>query len=53
VDGAVESAGAGAFGAGGLLARAHRSGLPRAATAVLTGAVLIGAVAAVLLGVRP
>ena len=52
VDGAVESAGAGAFGAGGLLARAHRAGLPRAATAALTGAVLIGAVAAVLLGVR-
>jgi len=52
VDGAVESAGAGAFGAGGWLARAHRAGLPRAATAALTGAVLIGAVAAVLLGVR-
>jgi NADH-quinone oxidoreductase subunit L len=52
VDGAIESAGAGAFGAGGLLARAHRAGLPRAATAALTGAVLIGAVAAVLLGVR-
>jgi NADH-quinone oxidoreductase subunit L len=52
VDGAVESAGASAFGAGGLLARAHRAGLPRAATAALTGAVLIGAAAAVLLGVR-
>jgi NADH-quinone oxidoreductase subunit L len=52
VDGAVESAGAGAFGAGGWLARAHRAGLPRAATAALTGAVLIGAVAAIVLGVR-
>jgi len=51
VDGAVESAGAGAFGAGGLLARAHRAALPRAATAVLGGAVLIGVVAALWLGV--
>jgi NADH-quinone oxidoreductase subunit L len=50
VDGAVESAGASAFGAGGLLARAHRAGLPRAATAALTGAVLIGAVAAKISG---
>jgi NADH-quinone oxidoreductase subunit L len=50
VDGVVESTGAGAVGVGGLLARAHRATLPRAATAVLGGAVLIGLVAAVVLG---
>ena len=50
VDGAVESTGAGAFGAGGLLARVHRAALPRAATAALAGAALIGLAAAVLLG---
>jgi NADH-quinone oxidoreductase subunit L len=52
VDGAVESAGAGAAGLGGLLARAHRAGLPRAATAVLGGAGLVGAVAAAFWGAR-
>jgi NADH-quinone oxidoreductase subunit L len=52
VDGVVESAGAGAFGAGGLLARAHRAALPRAATAALSGAVLIGLVAVLVLGAR-
>src|SRR5262249_47218408 len=67
VDGVVESAGAGALGVGGLLARAHPATLPPAATAALGGApraprpgggpagvggaVVIGRVAAVVLGV--
>jgi NADH-quinone oxidoreductase subunit L len=42
VDGAVESTGRGAYGLGGLTARWHRAALPRAATAVLSGAVLLG-----------
>jgi NADH-quinone oxidoreductase subunit L len=50
VDGAIEATGAGAVGAGGLLARAHATSLPRAAVAVLGGAVLIG-VAVLMLGV--
>jgi NADH-quinone oxidoreductase subunit L len=45
VDGAVESTGRGAFGLGGIVARWHRAALPRAATAVLGGALLIGLVA--------
>jgi NADH-quinone oxidoreductase subunit L len=49
VDGAVEGAGRGTGSLGGLLARAHRAGLPRAATAVLAGAVLLG-LAAVAVG---
>ncbi|MFI5913507.1 NADH-quinone oxidoreductase subunit L [Dactylosporangium sp. NPDC051541] len=44
VDGAVDGVGTGAGGLGGLLARAHTAALPRAATAVLTGAVVIAAV---------
>jgi NADH-quinone oxidoreductase subunit L len=51
VDGAVEGTGRGALGLGGWLARAHRAGLPRAATAVLAGA-LLTALAAVFLGGR-
>jgi NADH-quinone oxidoreductase subunit L len=51
VDGAVEGAGRGTLGLGGLLARAHRAGLPRAATAVLAGA-LLTALAAAFLGGR-
>ncbi|MFI5839797.1 NADH-quinone oxidoreductase subunit L [Catenuloplanes sp. NPDC051500] len=51
VDGAVEGVGRGATGLGGLLARAHRAPLPRAATALLAGAVLIGVAAAILGGV--
>jgi NADH-quinone oxidoreductase subunit L len=51
VDAAVEGTGVGATRLGGLLARAHRAGLPRAAVAVLTGALLIGAAAATLYGV--
>jgi len=47
VDGAVESTGRGATGLGGALARAHRGALPRAATAVLAGAVVLGLIAAV------
>jgi NADH-quinone oxidoreductase subunit L len=47
VDGAVEATGHGASGLGGLLGRAHRAALPRAATAVLAGAVLFGLVAVV------
>ncbi|MFG2038145.1 NADH-quinone oxidoreductase subunit L [Dactylosporangium sp. NPDC048998] len=51
VDGAVEGVGAGAGGLGGLLARAHTAALPRAATAVLGGAVVLAVVIAVVLGV--
>jgi NADH-quinone oxidoreductase subunit L len=50
VDGAVESTGRGALGLGARLSAAHRAGLPRAATAVLAGALLIGLAAAVLGG---
>nr|MDT0661005.1 NADH-quinone oxidoreductase subunit L [Micromonospora sp. DSM 115978] len=49
VDGAVEGAGRGTFGLGGLLAVLHRAALPRAAAAVLAGALLLG-LAAVLIG---
>jgi NADH-quinone oxidoreductase subunit L len=51
VDGAVEGAGSGAVGAGRLLALAHAAGLGRYATAVLGGAALLVAAAA-LTGVR-
>jgi NADH-quinone oxidoreductase subunit L len=51
VDGAVEGVGASAGGLGGLLARAHAATLPRAATAVLGGAVVLAAVIALVLGV--
>jgi NADH-quinone oxidoreductase subunit L len=46
VDGAVESTGRGTFDLGAVLARAHRGALPRAVTAVLAAAVLLGAIAA-------
>ncbi|GAB2923810.1 NADH-quinone oxidoreductase subunit L [Micromonospora polyrhachis] len=49
VDGVVEGTGRGAAGLGGWLGSLHRAGLPRAATAVLAGALLIG-LAAVVLG---
>jgi NADH-quinone oxidoreductase subunit L len=52
VDGAVESAGRGALGLGGTLAGWHRAALPRAATAVLGGALLIGLAAAALAAAR-
>ena len=47
VDGAVEGTGAAPSRLGGLLAAAHRAVLPRAATAVLAGALLLGVVAAI------
>ncbi|SDY78535.1 NADH dehydrogenase subunit L [Micromonospora pattaloongensis] len=46
VDGAVEQTGRGTVGLGGALAALHRAGLPRAATAVATVALLIGLAAA-------
>ncbi|MGH3645715.1 MAG: NADH-quinone oxidoreductase subunit 5 family protein [Micromonosporaceae bacterium] len=46
VDGAVEGTGTGALGLGQLLAAVHRRGLPGYAVAVLGGAFLIGAAAA-------
>jgi NADH-quinone oxidoreductase subunit L len=52
VDGVVESTGRGALGLGARLASAHRAGLPRAATAVLAGALLIGLAAAALEAVQ-
>jgi NADH-quinone oxidoreductase subunit L len=48
VDGAVHGTGVAAVRAGGLLAWAHRAGVPRAAGAALAGAVLLGLAAAVL-----
>ncbi|MEV0127564.1 NADH-quinone oxidoreductase subunit L [Dactylosporangium sp. NPDC050688] len=51
VDGAVDATGAGAAGAGALLARAHIAGLPRATGAVLGGAVVLAAAIAVVVGV--
>ena len=47
VDGAVEGTGKVATGLGTLLGAAHRTALPRAAVAVLTGALLLGVVAAI------
>jgi NADH-quinone oxidoreductase subunit L len=52
VDGAVESTGRGALGLGGLAAGWHRASLPRAATAVLGGALLLGAAAITFVGLR-
>ncbi|MDQ7903421.1 NADH-quinone oxidoreductase subunit L [Phytohabitans sp. ZYX-F-186] len=48
VDGAVEGTGRLAVGLGRRLATAHRSGLPRAATAVLAAAVLLAALGVIL-----
>ncbi|MGE5830025.1 MAG: NADH-quinone oxidoreductase subunit L [Micromonosporaceae bacterium] len=50
VDGAVEATGRGTLGLGGAVARLHRAGLPRAVSAVLGGAVLLGLAAALLGG---
>ena len=50
VDGAVEGTGGAAMQWGVRLAALHRAALPRAATAVLAGALLIGLAAAVLRG---
>ena len=52
VDGAVESTGRGAVRLGGLAAGWHRAGLPRAATAVLGGALLLGLAALAVVGLR-
>jgi NADH-quinone oxidoreductase subunit L len=52
VDGAVEGTGQATVGLGARLAGWHRAGLPRAATAVLAGALLIGLAAAAIGGVR-
>jgi NADH-quinone oxidoreductase subunit L len=52
VDGAVEGTGDGALGLGGVVARWHRAAMPRAATAVLGGALLIGLAAVVVAGLR-
>jgi NADH-quinone oxidoreductase subunit L len=52
VDGAVESTGRGAVGLGGIVARWHQAALPRAATAVLGGALLIGVAAVIVVGLR-
>ncbi|MFC7545049.1 NADH-quinone oxidoreductase subunit L [Plantactinospora sp. GCM10030261] len=51
VDGAVEGTGRGTVGLGGALAALHRAALPRAATAVLAGALLLGLAAALIGGV--
>jgi NADH-quinone oxidoreductase subunit L len=51
VDGAVEGTGRGAVSLGRLLALAHRAGLPRAATAVLAGVLVIGVATVVFGGV--
>jgi NADH-quinone oxidoreductase subunit L len=50
VDGAVEATGRGTVGMGGLLAAVHRAALPRAVTAVLGGAALLGLLAVLLAG---
>jgi NADH-quinone oxidoreductase subunit L len=52
VDGAVRLTGRAAVSAGGLLAWAHRAALPRAATAALAGALLLGVAALVVEAVR-
>ncbi|HWG99936.1 MAG TPA: NADH-quinone oxidoreductase subunit L [Pilimelia sp.] len=52
VDGAVEGTGRALRGLGGRFAGAHRAALPRAATAALAGALLVGVLAAVLGGAR-
>jgi NADH-quinone oxidoreductase subunit L len=50
VDGAVESTGRGTLELGGVVGAAHRSGLPRALTAVLGGAAVLGVAAFVIVG---
>jgi NADH-quinone oxidoreductase subunit L len=49
VDGAVEGTGQGTADLGARMASWHRAGLPRAATAVLAGALILG-LAAVVVG---
>jgi NADH-quinone oxidoreductase subunit L len=52
VDGAVESAGRGTLGLGEAVERWHHAALPRAATAALGGALLIGLAAVLVVGAR-
>jgi NADH-quinone oxidoreductase subunit L len=52
VDGAVTSTGRGTLGLGAVVVRLHRAALPRAATAVLGGALLIALAAMIVVGVR-
>jgi NADH-quinone oxidoreductase subunit L len=52
VDAAVESTGRGTLSLGEAVGRWHRAALPRAATAVLGGALLIGLAAVLLVGAR-
>jgi NADH-quinone oxidoreductase subunit L len=53
VDGAVEATGRGTVSLGGVVARFHRAGLPRAVSAVLGGAALLGLAAAAIVGSWP
>ena len=53
VDGAVEATGRGTVGLGGVVARVHRAGLPRAISAVLGGAAILGLAAVAIVGVWP
>jgi NADH-quinone oxidoreductase subunit L len=53
VDGAVEATGRGTVSLGGVMARLHRAGLPRAISAVLGGAALLGLAAAAIAGSWP
>ncbi len=53
VDGVVEATGQGTLSLGGVVARAHRAGLPRAVTAVLGGAAVLGLAAVAIGGVWP
>jgi NADH-quinone oxidoreductase subunit L len=53
VDALVEGTGRTTVRLGSAVASAHRSGLPRAVTAVLTGAVFLGLAAVVIVGVWP
>jgi NADH-quinone oxidoreductase subunit L len=50
VDGAVESTGRGTLELGGVVGAAHRAGLSRALTAVLSGAAVLGVAAFVIVG---
>jgi NADH-quinone oxidoreductase subunit L len=53
VDGVVEGVGRGTVGLGGLVATLHRTTLPRAAAAVLGGALLLSLAALAIAGVWP
>jgi len=53
VDGAVEATGRGTLSLGGVVASVHRAGLPRAVSAVLGGAAILGLAAVAIVGVWP